>query len=311
MATGTVYLVGAGPGGPDLLTLRGAQLLAQADCVVYDRLVDARIVALAAAGSERVDVGKIPGEGGRTQTAINNLLIKKARQYRHVVRLKGGDPLLFGRGGEEMAALRRAKVRFEIVPGVSSVQAAGAYAGIPLTDRTLSSSLTIVTGQESETKTRSALQWKALAHGSGTLVILMGRERLPEIIQSLRRAGRAGSTPIALVRWASRPQQSVLVATLDTIGPVLAKHPEFGPPVVAIIGDVVKLREQFAWWSRPPLAGRRIVVTRAEGDSSEIIARLEVLGPPAWSSRRSRSPRGGWRRSMSRRWPASWARTTG
>ena len=293
---GTVYLVGAGPGGPDLLTLRGAQLLAQADCVIYDRLVDPRIVAMATAGSERVDVGKsrrwrdpanrdktsrgagLPGEEGKSQGAINALLVQKAKQHRLVVRLKGGDPLLFGRGGEEMAALRRANVRYEIVPGVSSVQAAGAYAGIPLTERTLSSSLTIVTGQEAATKSRSALQWKALACGSDTLVILMGRERLPDILKHLARAGCSGGTPIALVRWAGRPQQDVLVGTLATIEQLLKKQPEFGPPVVAIIGEVVKLRQQLAWWQKPPLAGRRVVVTRAEGDTSEIIQRLEQLG---------------------------------
>ena len=197
---GVVYLVGAGPGGPELLTLRGAALLAQADCVVYDRLVDPRIMRLAAGGCERINVGKIVGEEGSTQPAINAVLVQKARQYHTVVRLKGGDPLIFGRGMEEVAALRRAKVRFEIVPGVSSVQAAAAYAGIPLTDRTLASSLTIVTGQESADKPRSTVQWRALARGSDTLVILMGRERLPAILTQLRRAGRAASTPIALVR---------------------------------------------------------------------------------------------------------------
>ncbi len=279
MAThGTVYLVGAGPGGPDLLTRRGADLLAQADCVIYDRLVDPRIVALAANGCERIDVGKTVGDEGRTQAAINTLLVKKGRQYRTVVRLKGGDPLIFGRGTEELTALARAKIRFEIVPGVSSVQAAGAYAGIPLTDRVLSSSVTIVTGQESATKSHSTVSWRAMARGSDTLVILMGRERLPAIVQELRQAGRGAATPIALVRWAGRPQQAVLIGTLATIEGLLAKQPEFGSPVVTIIGDVVTLREQCQWWRQPPLAGRRIVVTRAEGDTSELVQRLEALG---------------------------------
>lgn len=279
MAThGTVYLVGAGPGGPDLLTRRGADLLAQADCVIYDRLVDPRIVALAPGGCERIDVGKTVGDEGRTQAAITALLVKKGRQYRAVVRLKGGDPLIFGRGTEELTALARAKIRFEIIPGVSSVQAAGAYAGIPLTDRDLSSSVTIVTGQESATKARSTVSWRAMARGSDTLVILMGRERLPAIVQALRQAGRAAATPIALVRWAGRPQQAVLTGTLATIEGLLARQPEFGSPVVTIIGDVVTLREQCQWWSRPPLAGRRIVVTRAEGDTSELVQRLEALG---------------------------------
>lgn len=275
---GIVYLVGAGPGGPELLTQRGAALLAQADCVIYDRLVDPRIVRLATHGCERLDVGKTVGEDGKTQPAINALIVHKARQHQHVVRLKGGDPLIFGRGTEEAAALKRAKIRFEIVPGVSSVQAAGAYAGIPLTDRVHGSSITIVTGQESADKTRSTVQWKALARGSDTLVILMGRERLPAILTQLRRAGRSASTPVALVRWAGRPEQSVLTGTLATIEPMLAKHQEFGPPVVTIVGDVVGLREQCDWWVRPPLAGRRIVVTRAEGDTSELLQRLESLG---------------------------------
>lgn len=281
---GTVYLVGAGPGGPGLLTRRGAELLAQADCVIYDRLVDPRIVTLTLNGCERIDVGKLPGEEGRTQAAINTLLVRKGRQYRTVVRLKGGDPLIFGRSTEELAALTRARLRFEIVPGVSSVQAAGAYAGIPLTDRTLSASVTIVTGQESALRRSSGqavkprISWRAMARGSDTLVVLMGRERLPAIVQQLRRAGRPAATPIALVRWAGRPQQSVLTGTLATIEGLLAAQPDFGPPVVAIIGDVVTLREQCQWWSRPPLAGRRIVVTRAEGDTSELVQRLEALG---------------------------------
>lgn len=278
MANGTLYLVGAGPGGPELLTLRGAALLAQADCVIYDRLVDPRVVALAVNGCERIDVGKLAGEGGRSQAAINALLVAKAAQHRHVVRLKGGDPLLFGRGVEELAALKRAGIRYEIVPGISSVQAAGAYAGIPLTDRTLSSSVTVVTGREAATKSRTAVSWKALAKATDTLVILMGRERLPLILRQLRAAGLAGRTPIALIRWAGRPQQTVLTGTLGTIEAQLAKHPEFGPPVVAVIGKVVTLRDQFAWWTRPPLAGVRIVVTRAEGDASELVQRLETLG---------------------------------
>jgi len=280
MAThGTVYLVGAGPGGPELLTLRGAELIAQADCLIYDRLVDPRIVHLAVNGCERIDVGKVPGGSrGRSQAAINALLVRKARQHRMVVRLKGGDPLLFGRGTEELVALRRAKVPFEIVPGVSSVQAAGAYAGIPLTDRTISSSVTIVTGRESATKAGSTVPWRALARAGETLVILMGRERLPAIVRTLRRAGRPGTIPIALVRWAGRPQQSVLVATLATIEQALAKSPDFGPPVVAIVGEVVTLREQCQWWTPPPLAGQRVIVTRAEGDASELVRRLHALG---------------------------------
>lgn len=278
MAYGTVYLVGAGPGGPELLTLRGAQLLAQADCVIYDRLVDPRIVNLAANGCERIDAGKLSGEQGRAQPRINALLVKKARQHHVVVRLKGGDPLLFGRGAEELAALKRAGIRFEVVPGVSSVQAAGAYAGIPLTDRALSSSVTIVTGQEAAAKSRSTVAWKTLARGNGTLVILMGRERLPAILKALRRGGLAGSTPVALVRWAGRPQQAVLVGTVGTIEKLLSERPEFGPPVVAIVGQAVRLREQFAWWKKPPLAGVRIVVTRAEGDASELAQRLQALG---------------------------------
>ncbi|MBI4313824.1 MAG: uroporphyrinogen-III C-methyltransferase [Candidatus Omnitrophica bacterium] len=276
--TGTVYLIGAGPGGPDLLTLRGAQLLAQTDCVIYDRLVDARIVEMAAVGSERIDVGKNPGEKGKTQPDINALLVKKARQYKSVVRLKGGDPLLFGRIAEEMTTLRRAGISYEIVPGISSVQAASAYAGIPLTERTVSSSLAIVTGQESAGKKDNSLQWRALAKAADTLVVLMGRERLPFIVQELRKGGRAASTPVALVRWAARPEQSVLVATLETVDSVLAKHPAFTSPMVMMIGEVVRLREDFQWWKRPPLAGQRIVVTRAESDSSDLANRLQALG---------------------------------
>lgn len=286
--TGTVYLVGAGPGGPDLLTRRGAALLAQADCVIYDRLVDPRIVALAGPGCERIDVGKTPARGpspsgavpvrDREQAAIHALLVKKAARHRTVVRLKGGDPLLFGRGAEELAALAAAKVRFEIVPGVSSVHAAAAYAGIPLTDRVLSSSVTVVTGQAAAATSRTAVRWRALAKGSDTLVVLMGRQRLSAIVGALRRAGRPATTPIALVRWAGRPEQATLVATLGTITARLAAQPEFGPPIVAIVGEVVRLRERYAWWQRPPLAGRQILVTRAEGEASDLVGRLEQLG---------------------------------
>ena len=314
MEPGTVYLVGAGPGGPELLTQRGAHLLAAADCVIYDRLVDPRILRLAAKGGELLDVGKLPGSEGRSQGAINELLVRKARQHRVVVRLKGGDPLLFGRGAEELGALAQAKIRFEIIPGVSSVQAAAAYAGIPLTDRRVSSRLTIVTGHEAAAKgghatalgppdggrpaapaggggttacrpaaaagstPRAAAARSAPARARGTLAIVMGREQLPAIARDLRRRGWPGRTPIALVRWAGRPQQAVLVATLATVEPALARQPECGPPVVAIVGEVVAHRERFQWWVRPPLAGRRIVVTRAEGDASELLQRLEALG---------------------------------
>ncbi len=273
-AAGTVYLVGAGPGDPGLITRRGAELLQQADCVIYDRLVGPELLKLTRQTCEQVYVGKESDEGGKSQSQINRLLIEKARRHRVVVRLKGGDPTLFGRIGEELEKLVKEKIPFEIVPGVSSAWAAAAAAGIPLTDRRYSSSVAIVTGQEAADKVRK-VRWKALARGVDTLVILMGRSNLLKIVGFLRRAGRSGSTPMALIHGASTPNQQVWVSSLSKIEEDLKRHPSLTAPVVVVVGEVVKLAKPF----RPqPLKGKRILLTRPESDQEGLTRRLQALG---------------------------------
>lgn len=265
--SGKVYLVGAGPGDPGLITRRGAALLAKAGCVVYDRLVGPELLRLARRGCEKIYAGKGSDEGGRAQESINRLLVEKAKRYLVVVRLKGGDPAVFGRMSEELDALAAAGVPAEVVPGVSSAWAAASCAGIPLTDRLLSSSVAITTGHAASGK-KAGVRWEALAKGADTLVVLMGRAALPAIVKRLRKA-RPGSTPVALVRWASTPRQQVLVSTLDRVTKELAARPEFTPPVTAIIGEVVRRRV---------LEGKRILVTRPTEDAGGLNRRLEEMG---------------------------------
>lgn len=275
---GTVYFVGAGPGDVGLITRKGAALLKKADCLIYDRLIDPALLQEAPAGCERIYVGKEPNEQGSRQPRINRLLIEKAKKYPRVVRLKGGDPTVFGRISEELEILAREGIPFEIVPGVSSVWAAAAAAGIPLTDRRWSSSVAIVTGHEAARK-RSGVCWQALARSVDTLVILMGRSVLSGIVKALMKAGRPGSTPIALVRWAATPKQEVLFSTLERIEEGLRARGDFGPPVVAIIGEVVKLSHQNRTCPVPKaLENRKILVTRPSVDKRDLTHQLEALG---------------------------------
>ncbi len=285
---GTVYFVGAGPGDPELITRKGARLLSQADCVIYDRLVDPDLLKLTGPRCQRIYMGKEPDEGGRRQPKINRLLREKARQHRAIVRLKGGEPTLFGRISEELEGLVRDGIPFEIVPGVSSVWAAAAAAGIPLTDRRWSSSVAIVTGHRAVVRPPSAVatgheaagkgskvRWEALAKGVDTLVILMGRAALPAIARRLQKAGRPASTPVALIRWASTPQQEVMISTLGRLEKDLAEHLSFDPPVVAVVGKVVLRHQQF---KPQPLKGKRILITRPVGDSAVLRKRLQEMG---------------------------------
>jgi len=270
---GKVYLVGAGPGDPELITRKGAALLAKAGCVIYDRLVNRELLKETRPACERIYAGKGADEKGRGQRRINRLLAEKARQHPVVVRLKGGDPALFGRMSEEVEALERAGVPYEVVPGVSSVWACCSALGIPLTDRRFSSSVAFVTGHRAAGKYPS-VRWKELARGADTLVVLMGRAALSRIVRRLRAAGRPGSTPVALVRWASTPRQEVLVSTLGKVGAELKRRPGFGPPVVLIIGEVAQL----AGISRRPLAGKSVLVTRPAPDGAGLAGRLTELG---------------------------------
>ena len=246
-----VALVGAGRGDPGLMTVRGLALLRRADVVVYDRLVDPRLLDEARPDAHRVFVGKASGAHTLPQPEINALLVRHAAQGRRVVRLKGGDPFVFGRGGEEAEALAAAGISFEIVPGVSSAVAVPAYAGIPVTHRAVASSFAVVTGHEDEGKDEAAVDWSRLATAVDTLVILMGVRSLPRIAAALLEAGRAPATPVALVRWGTTDAQETVVGRLDQIA-TLAAAVRLAPPVVIVVGDVVNLRERLAWFGVRP-----------------------------------------------------------
>ncbi|HEU0014179.1 MAG TPA: uroporphyrinogen-III C-methyltransferase [Longimicrobium sp.] len=274
--TGTVYLVGAGPGDPGLLTVRAAELVARADVLVYDALANPRILDRAAR-AERVYVGKRGGEHSRTQDDINRLLVELARTHRCVVRLKGGDPFVFGRGGEEAQALVEAGVPFEVVPGVTAGIAAPAYAGIPVTQRGMAASVAFVTGHEDPAKDGTDVDWAHLARGVGTVVFYMGVGRMAENFRRLVEAGRAPHTPAAAVEWGTYPRQRTVTGTLETL-PERVRQAGIGAPSLIVVGDVVSLRDELAWWDRRPLSGRRVVVTRARAQASDLAAALEELG---------------------------------
>jgi uroporphyrinogen III methyltransferase/synthase len=270
---GTVYLVGAGPGDPGLITLRGAEVLSRAQVVVHDRLSGTAILSLAPAGAELVDVGKRPDDRG-DQAAINDLLISKAKEGLSVVRLKGGDPFVFGRGGEEALALQAAGVPFEIVPGVTSAIAAPAFAGVPVTHRGLATSFTVVAGHSRSVELppdQGGTDWEALAAAGGTIVVLMGAAHRASLSKRLLAGGLPASTPVAAVRWGTEPHQQVLRTTLGELP--LA---QLEPPVAIVIGKVAAL--DLSWSSFRPLAGKSVVVTRAQHQSAELCGELRELG---------------------------------
>jgi uroporphyrin-III C-methyltransferase len=239
---GKVYLVGAGPGDPGLLTIKGKVLLESADVVVYDALVSPEILAVISAHAEKIDAGKRMGRHSLLQQETTELLIKKAREHAVVVRLKGGDPFIFGRGGEEMEDLVAAGISVEVVPGVTSGIAAPAYAGIPLTHRNYSSSVIFVTGHEMAGKYRPGVNWSAISRSAETIVVYMGVHNLDRITQELMTAGLAGDTPIALIRWGTTPQQQELIATLATIVERVEVL-QFSAPSIAVIGNVVEMHQ--------------------------------------------------------------------
>ncbi|HPT97871.1 MAG TPA: uroporphyrinogen-III C-methyltransferase [Armatimonadota bacterium] len=274
---GFVYLVGAGPGDPGLITCRGLECIQTADCLVYDRLASQRLLAHARPDAERVYVGKEAGRHALPQEEINLLLIARAREGKLVCRLKGGDPYVFGRGGEEAAALHAAGIPFAVVPGVTSAIAVPAYAGIPVTHRGVASSFAVITGHEDPSKPHSSLRWEHLSTAADTLVFLMGVENLPQIVAKLIAHGRPESTPVAVIHQGTTPQQQTVVGTLADIA---ARVQESGlrPPAVTVVGEVVCLREPLRWFDSQPLFGRRIVVTRARAQASDLAAHLERLG---------------------------------
>jgi uroporphyrinogen III methyltransferase/synthase len=271
---GTVYLVGAGPGDASLLTLRGAQLLQRADVVLYDALVNPELLRLAPPSAELIARGK---NMTMPQKEITALLIAKARDGKCVVRLKGGDPYIFGRGGEEAEALAAADIPFEVVPGVSSIVAAPSYAGIPLTHRAHCSSFTVFTGHSDSADAATALHHEQIAKIPGTKVVLMGTDNLDDWTKSLIAQGMSAETPVAIVQWGTLGKQKSAAGTLATIAAMAAKE-NIMPPALTIVGDVVKLRDKLNWFEQRPLFGQRIVVTRARTQAGDFSQRLVELG---------------------------------
>jgi uroporphyrinogen III methyltransferase/synthase len=275
--SGIVHLVGAGPGDPGLMTRRSLELIAAADAILYDRLIPPGALDGARADADLRYVGKEPGAAAVTQEDTNELLVQLARAGKRVVRLKGGDPFVFGRGGEEAEALAAAGVPFEIVPGVTAGVAAPAYAGIPITHRDSASAVAFVTGHEDPEKHDSALDWDALARFPGTLVFYMGIRKLPLIAERLVASGRDPAEPAAVVERGTQPGQRVVV---DTLGAIAARvdAEEIRPPAITLVGAVAELRETIAWLERRPLHGEVVAVTRARAQASELAARLRELG---------------------------------
>ncbi|MEO8578851.1 MAG: uroporphyrinogen-III C-methyltransferase [Gemmatimonadales bacterium] len=281
MIDGKVFLVGAGPGDPGLITVRGKQLIDSADAVVYDALANSALLPPGARTTGRPElyyVGKRAGATDSvTQTEINELLVKLAREGKRVVRLKGGDPFVFGRGSEEAQAMNDSSVPFEVVPGITAGIAAPAYAGIPVTHRGLSTSVTFVTGHEDPTKPSTQTNWTALAKSGGTIVLYMGSKTLPAISDALLKGGMPGEVPAAAIQWGTRPRQRTVVATLETIAAKSAEQ-NVTSPVIIVIGWSVVLRDELSWFERRPLFGKHIVVTRATQQSQALTEKLRDLG---------------------------------
>lgn len=274
---GKVFLVGAGPGDPGLITVKGLRCLQQADVVVYDRLMDPALLESASPQAELVFVGKERGRQALSQDEINDLLLKKASAGNTVVRLKGGDPFVFGRGGEEAQVLARNGMPFEVVPGITSAIAAAAYAGIPVTQRRMATCFTVVSGSEDPSKPESSIPWDVLARTGGTLVVLMGWAALQSILETLQREGMAPDTPVALVQWGTWKKQQTVDGTLDDVV-ARAKEAGLAPPVVAIIGPVVGLRTELRWFDRQPLFGKKVLITRSRTQSSRLRTLLDEQG---------------------------------
>jgi len=277
MSLGIVYLVGAGPGDPGLLTVRAAELIARADVILHDRLIPAEALAGARPDAEVLYVGKQGGGRQMPQEETQRLLVERARAGRTVVRLKGGDPFVFGRGGEEALVCLEAGIAFEVVPGITAGVAAPAYAGIPVTHRDLASGVAFVTGHEDPAKPDSALDWPALAAFPGTLVFYMGVRALPRIAEQLVAGGRPADEPVAVVERGTLPGQRTLVATLSDVAERAAAE-GIRAPAITLVGPVAELRERLAWLERRPLHGRTIAVTRARPQASALAARLRELG---------------------------------
>jgi uroporphyrinogen III methyltransferase / synthase len=277
LKNGFVYLVGAGPGDPGLITVKGRECIALADVILYDYLANESLLRHAAPGAELIYAGKVGGAHNREQSQINELLVSKAREGLVVTRLKGGDPFVFGRGGEECEALLAAEIPFEVVPGVTAGIGAAAYAGIPLTHRDFTTSVAFVTGHEHPGKEVSEIDWERLSLGSGTIVFYMGMKNLPLITSHLIAHGRKPETPVALVRLGTRPDQEVLTGTLADIAEK-ARKAGFKAPAITVVGEVVRLREKLRWFDNRPLFGKGIMVTRATDQAGEFSGLLARAG---------------------------------
>jgi uroporphyrinogen III methyltransferase / synthase len=293
VSRGKVYLVGAGPGDIGLFTLRGRELLEQAEVVIYDYLANEELLKFARPDAERIYVGKKGGDHTVPQKGINEILVEKGLDHM-VVRLKGGDPFVFGRGGEEAQELVAHGIPFEVVPGVTAAVAVPAYAGIPLSHRDYTAGMAFVTGHEREDQGNSKINWDKLATAVGTLVFFMGVKNLPEICHSLISHGRRPQTPVAVIRWGTTPDQKTVIGTLENIAERV-EAAQLKPPAITVVGEVVQLRSELNWFEARPLFGRRIVITRAREQASEFKALLGALGaeciefptieiapPPSW-----------------------------
>lgn len=277
MNPGKVYLIGAGPGEPGLLTIKGRDCLALADVIIYDYLANPVLLGYAKPGAEKIYVGKSRGQHSIPQEEINQLLVDKAAAGRTVARLKGGDPYVFGRGGEEAAFLHEHRIPFEVVPGVTAGFAAAAYAGIPLTHRDVTTSLALLTGHERPERQLSSLDWEKLATGLGTLIFYMGMTNLKMISEKLIAHGRPAETPVAVVQWATLPRQKTLTGRLDEIAALVAEA-GIEPPAVIIIGEVVRYREELRWYDNLPLFGRRFLITRPRAQAESLVRLLQAQG---------------------------------
>jgi len=275
--SGKVYLVGAGPGDPGLITVKGLACVMKADVIIYDHLVNMRLLYQGRRTVKLIYVGKQGGRHTLPQDEINALIIKMAREGKTVVRLKGGDPFIFGRGGEEAEALADNGISFEVVPGVSAATAVPTYAGIPLTHREHNASVAFVTGHEDPAKPESKVHWDRIATGVGTLVFFMGMKNLPSIINNLIANGRDPETPVAVIQWGTRTDQRVVIGVLKDII-LKVKEASIGPPAVIVVGDVVRLRDKLNWYESKPLFGRTIMTVGSRGQADALVESLTECG---------------------------------
>lgn len=276
-APGIVYLVGAGPGDYKLITVKGRECIAKADVIVYDYLADERLLRWAKSDAEIIYAGKQCKNHTFSQTEINNMLVEFGKAGKVVTRLKGGDPLVFGRGGEEALALKEAGIPFEFVPGVTSAISAPAYAGIPVTQRAVATSFAIVTGHEDPSKDASGIHWQGLATSVDTVTFVMGVSNLPTISKRLIEYGRSKDTPVAVIRWGTKAEQETVVSTLEHVVDDVAKA-KLRPPALIVVGEVVKYRESLRWFDNKPIFGKTVMVTRARAKASVLTEELEKLG---------------------------------